>query len=107
MPPFVAGLEFNDVTLEELAVHGLTLEDAEDVLAGRPKFLLDKDNRARRRRGRRQRWMMIGPGLDGALLTFVLDEPDEDRMAHLVTGWRSSRGERSRYHQPGGKRNRP
>ena len=107
MPPFVGELTFNDVSLEELAVHGLDDDDAREVLSRSPKFFLDKGNRERRRRGRVQRWQMIGPDATGALLTIIIDAPNEYRMAHVVTGWRANRGERSRYHQPGGRRNRP
>ena len=107
MPPFVIDLDYNDVSLEELAVHGLTLADAYDTLLGSPKFFPDKGNRPRRRRGLLARWNMIGPGADGALLTFVIEHPDEERVAHLITGWRSPRGDRTRYDQPGGKKNRP
>lgn len=38
MPPFVRSLSFNDATIDELAGHGLRVQDADDVLAGRPKF---------------------------------------------------------------------
>ena len=107
MPPFVLDLTFNAATREELARHGLNFGDALDVLDGSPKFFPDKGGRFRRRRGLRPRWIMIGPGEDGGLLTFIVEAPDEQRVAHLVTGWRSSRGERSRYDQPGGRSNRP
>ena len=107
MPPYIRSLTFNDATIDELAGHGLRVQDADDVLAGRPKLFADKDARSRRRRGLEPRLMMIGPDAGGALLTIILDAPDADRIAHIVTGWPSARGEQTRYHQPGGRRNRP
>lgn len=107
MPPFVAGLRFNDATIDELAGHGLRVQDADDVLAERPKFFLDRESKSRRRQGLQPRWKMIGPDAGGALLTVILEAPDKDRIAHIVTGWPSARGEQTRYHQPGGRRNRP
>lgn len=46
---------------------------------------------------------MIGPDNTGRLLTIILEMPDADDRAHIVTGWTASRGERSRYHKPGGR----
>lgn len=107
MSPFVISLEWNSTSREELAEHGLTVADAEATLDTRPKFFPNKGNRERVRRGLRPRWMMIGPCDDGRLLTFIIEHPDDRRVAHLVTGWRSNSAQESRYAQPGGKRNRP
>ena len=107
MPPFVIDLAWNAATLDELAGHGLTLDDARATLAIQPKFFQNKGNKERSRLGLRRRWMMIGPGDDGQLFTFIIEDPDEERIAHLVTGWRSNPAQETRYAQPGGKRNRP
>lgn len=107
MPPFVIELAWNAVSLDELAAHGLTLDDAHAVLQIRPKFFPNRGNRERLRRGLRRRWVMIGPSQTGQLLTFIIDDPDEQRVAHLVTGWPSNLAQETRYAQPGGKRNRP
>lgn len=107
MPPFIISLQWNSASREELAGHGLTVADAEATLDIRPKFFPNKGNRERVRQGRRPRWMMIGPCDDGRLLTFIIEHPDEQRVAHLVTGWRSNDAQETRYAQPGGKRNRP
>ncbi len=106
MPPFVVDLHWNAATLDELAGHSLVLDDAYDTLTNKPKFFPNRANRLRRRRGLRPRWMMIGPNAHGQMLTFIIEDPDDQRVAHLVTGWRSNAAQQSRYAQPGGRSNR-
>jgi uncharacterized DUF497 family protein len=88
VPPVVVELAWNAATLDELAGHGLSLDDAQTTLALRPKFFPNNGNRERR--GFRRRWMMIGPNGNGQLLTFIIEDPDDERIAHLVTGWHSN-----------------
>ena len=101
------GVDGNDATGEELWVHGLSLDDADDVWEGPAKYFPQP---ARRREGRLgnvrlqpERMKMIGPDPTGRLLTFVLELPDQHQVSHVVTGWVSDDEEQARYHQPGGR----
>ena len=101
------GVTGNDVTGEELWAHGLSLDDADDVWEGPAKYFsqaardtVDDSDQLRRQPAR---VVMTGPDITGRLLTFILEEPGEDSISHVVTGWPSDREERARYHQPGGR----
>ena len=107
MPPFFVDLTYNDATVDELGGHGLIVEDAIEVFEGSPKFFPDRGRRRRMRDQLPPRWKMVGPNNRGEMLTIVVEGPDDLRVGHLISGWRSSRGERTRYDQPGGRRNRP
>ena len=107
MPPFVRRLASNPATDDELAGHGLTVGDAVSVLYGNPKIFPNRGHRTRQRQGRPSRWMMIGKGRTGMLLTIIIEGPNSAGEAHIVTGWPASRRERAIYDQPGGRRNRP
>lgn len=107
MPPFFLDLTFNEATIEELGGHGLRVADAIEVFEGSPKFFPNRGKRRRVRQGLRPRWKMVGKNNGGELLTVVAEGPDEDRIGHIVTAWRSSTADRTRYDQPGGRRNRP
>ena len=97
----------NDATDEELWGHRLTFDDAYDVWLGPAKYFtqparpgIDEHDNPRRQP---ERMLMIGPDLNGRLLTFVLELPDSRGISHVVTGWVSDNHEQSRYHQPGGR----
>ena len=107
MPHFVEELAFNVASIDELFGHGLDPDDAEAVLRGKPKFLPNRQQRVRRHTNRPERWKMIGPGRTGQLLTIIIERPDRAGRAHVVTGWKASRGDQTRYRQPGGRRNQP
>ena len=107
MPPFVRRLGFNDASIDELFEHGLHPDDAHAVLSRNPKLVPNKRRRQRRRANRPERWKMIGPGRTDQLLTIIIEHPDDAGRAHVVTGWVSSRDERTRFRQPGGRRNQP
>ena len=105
----IRGLNWNDATAEELARHGLKLADAVDVFeSGAAKRFRQP---ARRRRDplasspiQPERIKLIGFNQSGRLLTFILELPDRDGRAHIVTGWIADAEERARYRQPGGRR---
>lgn len=107
MPRFVEELTLNDESIEELFAHGLHPDDVYEVLRANPKILPNKGRRARRRANHRERWKMIGPGRTGRLLTNIIEHPDHAGRAHVVTGWKSDRGDQTRHRQPGGRRNQP
>ena len=102
----VRGLIWNDVSEDELANHGLSIRLAQEVLWGRPRFKEQKerdelDEFGVRPRPRRLR--MIGPDGSGRLLTIILELPDADGDAHVVTGWPVKPSERTQYRQLGGR----
>lgn len=107
MPGEIRSLGWNEASLEELARHGLEPGDAAAVLAsGLAKRFRQP---ARRRRDpfraatiQPERIKLIGPDRSGRLLTFILELPDGDGRAHIVTGWIADTEERSRYRKPGG-----
>ena len=104
------GVRGNDATDDHLWKHGLTIWDADDVWEGPAKYF-DQDARvaealASGPHARPERVVMIGPDKGGRMLTFIPELPDSAGESHVVTGWIATRGERSRYHQPGGRMRR-
>ena len=105
----IRGLGWNDATAEELARHGLTPADAVDVLEGGTAKRFRQPARRRRdplggRPIQPERIKLVGSDQSGRLLTFILELPDRDGRAHIVTGWIADTEERARYRQPGGRR---
>ena len=101
------GVTGNEVSDEHLWSHGLEMTDAEEVWAGPAKYFpqpaQSKVDEYGREHQQPERMMMVGPDRNRRLLTFILELPDRNRTCHVVTGWPSKRGERTRYHQPGGR----
>ena len=105
------GLISNEASDDELWRHGLRFQDADDVWAGPAKYF----NQAERLRADEDNWLhrqprrlkMIGPNASGRLLTLILELPNADGYSHVVTGWPSSAGDRSRYNQRGGRMRSP
>ena len=106
MPPRRPDFSWNDTTIEELAGHGLVIDDALDVARGAYKLFHQKGNTTIRRDGRitsrPDRRLMIGPDRGNRLLTFILEYPDLDGRSHVVTGWQSDAEETAMYRHPGG-----
>lgn len=104
------GVKGNDATDDHLWKHGLVFVDAVAVWHGPAKYFSQEEAVEHADFGqvrlRPTRTMMIGPDRSGRMLTFILDFPDDSGEAHVVTGWLSTRGERSRYHRPGGRMRR-
>ena len=102
----VRSLVWNDVSEDELANHGLLVEHAQDVLWGRPRFKTQKRRDELDEFGvhpRPKRLRMIGPDGSGRLLTIILEMPDAEGRAHIVTGWPVKPSERTEYRQLGGR----
>lgn len=104
------GLRGNGSTDDHLWKHGLDYRDAVVVWVGPAKYFeqqeAEESGDAGRLRVRPERTIMIGPDASGRLLTFILELPDHHEESHVVTGWPSTIGEQSRYHQPGGRMRR-
>ena len=108
MPEEIRSLVWNEASIEELARHGLEPGDAAAVLAS---GIAKRFGQPARRRDpfraamiQPERIKLIGPDRSGRLLTFILELPDGDGRAHIVTGWIADTEERSRYRKPGGRR---
>ena len=101
------GVTGNDVSDEHLRSHGLTLDDANDVWTGPAKYFPQPSRPRFDELGNEgvqpERVKMVGPDLRGRLLTFILEVPSHDQLSYVVTGWISTPGEQTRYHQPGGR----
>lgn len=107
--PF-GGLTGNDASDAHLWKHGVLYGDADEVWEGRAKYF-DQDSEyfadeGGKLRLRPERLVMIGPDFSGRLLTIILEPPDDGGFSHVVTGWPSTRAERTRYDQPGGRMRR-
>ena len=55
-------------------------------------------------RRRPARIQMVGPDRFGRLLTIILEHPDDDGIAHIVTGWVANKGQQTRYRNAKGRR---
>lgn len=104
------GLDGNDASDTHLWKHGLVYGDADEVWEGPAKYFdqkseyfTDDDGRLRLRP---ERVLMIDPDFKGRLLTITLDPPDEGGFSQVITGWPSTKAERNRYDQPGGRTRR-
>lgn len=101
MPPDIDELDWSHDVPAKLDRHGLTTEDALDVLEIRPMLAWQKegwklgDDGLPRLQPRRLR--MIGPDYSGRFLTFILEAPDDHRVSRIVSGWPSTRGDIARY----------
>ena len=91
LKPRVEVLKWNDDIPVKLGRHGLSTDDAEDVLDLRPALEwqrpLEEVREDGRLRMRPRRIVMTGPDYSGRFLTFILEMPDENRAAFIVTGW--------------------
>lgn len=91
MKPQVKALKWNDDVLVKLGRHRLSTDDAEDVLGLRPAFEWQRPLEEVREDGtlrmRPRRVVMIGPDYSGRFLTLILEMPDENHAAFIVTGW--------------------
>lgn len=90
MPWRVYDLEFDDDNTEELARHSVSIEEAFQVLDGRPRFFRNKRPHA-------TAVIMVGPTSGGRLLTLPLAETPVAGLWRPASGWDSSPGERARY----------
>lgn len=73
---------------DELAGHGLLADDTLEVLWDHPVFFKDKVV---------GRDLMIGKADDGRILTIVIQQTRAPGVWHVVTGWRSDKGEKTAW----------
>lgn len=106
MPPHPHDLDWNEAIRDKLWDHGLTPEQARDVLFRAPKLFAQKATTIIRSDGsikeQPARIIMVGPDRAGQLLTFILEYPDGDGYSHIVTGWPADSDEFAKYGHPGG-----
>lgn len=104
----VPRLQESPDTVDKLWVHGVTLDDAFDVEEIAPEVFRQQAKLILRADGTpyRQpvRLKMVGPNRAGRLLTLIIEYPDPENHSIIVTGYWSSNGEQSAYHQRRGGR---
>lgn len=76
----------------ELAAHGISPWEVEEVFGEGPKWAPNKRNRA-------GDWKMVGRTSGGRRLTVIVRFYEESALLRPITGWDSTSGERSRYDQ--------
>ena len=87
----ILDLEFDEDNLEHLASHGLTPRRVLQVLDGEEYVLL------RNKRSGSGQLKLIGPDRGGQFWTVILAATDEPGVWRPVTGWQTTRGERTIY----------
>lgn len=83
---FIVELRISAGAEDELAVHGLVSDDALEVSWNSPSFFRDKVD---------GRYRMIGTNDGGAVLTVIIEPVDGAGTWAVVTGWQSSKGEKT------------
>lgn len=82
--------EWDEGNEEELGRHRITPYEVEQVFENEPTW-------ARNKRGRAGDWIVVGRTNGGRVLTIVFLLKGETDIVRPVTGWDSTRGERTRY----------
>lgn len=82
--------EWDEGNERELGRHHITPYETEQVLDNEPTW-------APGRHGRPGDWIMVGRTNGGRVLTIVIQFKAEMISVRPVTGWDSTRGERTRY----------
>jgi uncharacterized DUF497 family protein len=90
MPWHAEAFEWDDGNESELAAHGVTPVEVEDMFAEGPVWLPNR----RRRAGD---WKMVGYTPAGRALTVVVVCNEARRTLRAVTGWDATPGETTRY----------
>lgn len=79
-----------DVALDKLGAHGISAQEAEQVL--RNRHVTVRNPRDVRERAKRR--LLIGRTAGGRLLTLVIERTAEPTTWLIVTGWSSTEAER-------------
>jgi len=85
-----AGFEWDEGNESELARHHITPEEVEQVFDNDPVWASNKRNRPGNR-------LMFGRTNSGRELTVVVRIQPDMEIIRAITGWDSTRGERTRY----------
>lgn len=100
--PRPRSLDISDDSQAKLADRGLEFADAQVAFAHRPALHWQPSQERPLEEGpgtRPGRWVMIGRGVDGDIVTFVLEAPDAGGVSKVVTGWTATRDEIELYNQ--------
>lgn len=82
--------EWDEDNESELAAHGISVDEVEQVWAEGPEWVRNKKHRA-------GDYKMLGPTFGGRLLTIVVRYNPDRRSNRAITGWDSTDGEKTRY----------
>lgn len=85
-----AAFEWDQGNESELARHRIVPEEVEQVFDNDPAWASNKRNRPGNR-------LMVGRTNSSRVLTIVVRIAPEQGLIRAITGWDSTRGERSRY----------
>ena len=100
-PQHIEDVTWGEAAEDEMARHGMSGWDAQDVFDGSPRFFRqpgkEEMDASGRWRMRPDRIKMVGPDAGSRMLTFVLEYPDSDGLSQVVTGWPADKKERARY----------
>jgi uncharacterized DUF497 family protein len=82
--------------VEKLAGHGVSVEEAEQLIDNRYVILRNTGRRRRDRRKLNARRLVIGHTDGGRALTLVIERTDDPATWLIVTGWTATNDERRR-----------
>ena len=102
-PRHIEDVTWGGAAEDEMARHGVSGWNAQDVFHGDPRFFRqqgkEETDASGRWRIRPDRIKMVGPDAGGRLLTFGLEYPDSEGLSQIVTGWLADKKERVIYRQ--------
>ena len=81
-PSDASECEWDDGNQSELARHGVTPEEVEQVFDNQPTWIPNKRNRA-------GDWKMVGATNGGRRLTIIVRVATDDYRLRAITGWNS------------------
>lgn len=83
---------WNEANERELAAHGISTIEVEQVFGNAPRW-------ASNRKGRAAAWKMLGLTDGGRRLTILVRYDGDAKVIRPITGWSPSAGELTRYFQ--------
>lgn len=92
MPIDVYDLLFDDRNLAKMALHGVSIRDALEVLDENPRLMINRSAEG-------ARYVLIGPNYVGTIITLPIDPTTERGVWRPRTGYPSSQSEIARYEE--------
>jgi len=89
-PSRAIGFEWDENNENHLARHGITPNEAEQVVLNGPAWMRNK-------KGRSGDWKAVGITDGGSALTIIVAVNSNDGVLRVITGWPATQGEVTRY----------
>lgn len=89
-PAPAVGFEWDDANEGHLARHGITAEEAEEIVLNGPVWMRNK-------KGMRGDWKAVGYTHGGSALTIIVSVNGDTGMLRIITGWPATQGDVTRY----------